>query len=74
VETKLQYIYMRNEVNKTIRLRGFSVGMTDGSDFFMYTVAMSSDCMIYIPSVKKIGFGMQVIFGLLPPQSERLRC
>jgi hypothetical protein len=39
-----------------------------------YTIEMTSGGMIYIPSLMKIGSGVQVILLLLPRQSERLQC
>jgi hypothetical protein len=40
----------------------------------MYTFEMASDCMIYIPSFKTIGSGIQVLLRLLPQQFEGLQC
>jgi hypothetical protein len=39
-----------------------------------YTIEMTSDGMIYIPSFVTIGSGIQVILRLLPEQFERLQC
>jgi hypothetical protein len=40
-----------------------------------YVVEMApDDGIIYIPSLMKIGSGIQVILRLLPRQSERLQC
>jgi hypothetical protein len=44
---------MRNEVIKTIRLSGCSVGINDGS------VEMGSGITMYLPSLMKIGSGIQ---------------
>jgi hypothetical protein len=50
---------MHNEVNKKYSLGGYSVGITDGSNFFQYTTEMASDGKLYVPSYMKIGSGIK---------------
>jgi hypothetical protein len=40
----------------------------------MYAVETASDGVMYVSSFMTIGSGIQVIFRVLPQQSERLQC
>jgi hypothetical protein len=70
---KKNLVWMRNEVNKTIVWEASVLVLLIGV-IFRYTVDMVLDGVIYIPTFRKIGSGIQVILRLLPRQLERLYC
>jgi hypothetical protein len=52
-------------------LGGCDVGVTDGRDFFRYTVEMGSFAMMCIPNFIKTGSGMQkLIWGTIHIQTQ----
>jgi hypothetical protein len=58
---------------KQYNLRGFSVGINDGSNLCMkYTIEMASGGMIHIASFMTIGSGIPIILWVLPQFFERL--
>jgi hypothetical protein len=55
------------------KLRGCSIGITDGKGFMKCSIKMASGVMVNIQSVMSIGSGIQVILRLLPQKFEMLQ-
>jgi hypothetical protein len=68
---KNNLVYMRNEVNKTIRFEILECWYYWLGWFIKYTIEITSVCMTQAQSSIKIVMGIQVILWLLPWRSER---